>query len=314
MLNRRHIRIKVMQTLYAFNGTESDDFKKDEKFLLQSLESMYDLFLIILSLLVEVQKKAEDHLIKAQKKFLATVEEKNPNYKFVNNKILALLKDNQVLKNKLENRKLDYWSLDHEYVDIAYKAIVESPVYKNYMKTRSSDFHQDKDVMVGIFSEVIAPNEKLYEYFEDKKLTWSDDLPIVNTTVLKLLKRVKPNTSSSYFTPDLYKDSDDRDFALGLFEKTIMNRSKFNEEIANKTTNWDTDRIADIDAVLLQMALCEFQKFSSIPVKVTINEYLEIAKEYSTPKSSIFINGILDKIVKEYNAEGKYSKTGRGLL
>ena len=314
MLNRRHIRIKVMQTLYAFNGAESDDLKKDEKFLLQSLESMYDLYLVILSLLVEVQKKAEDHLIKAQKKFLATAEEKNPNYKFVNNKILALLKDNQVLKNKLENRKLDYWHSDYEYVDIAYKAIVGSPVYKNYMKTKSSDFYEDRNFLVDLFSEVIAPNTKLYEYFEEKKLTWIDDLPIVNTTVLKLLKRVKPKLSQSYFTPDLYKDSDDRDFALNLFKKTILNRSKFNEEIAVKTTNWDTDRIADIDAVLLQMALCEFQMFSSIPVKVTINEYLEIAKEYSTPKSSIFINGILDKIIKEYKAEGKYPKTGRGLL
>ena len=314
MLNRRHIRIKVMQTIYAFNGTEGDDFKKDEKFLLQSLESMYDLYLIIVSLLVEVHKKAEDHVAKIQKKFLATNEEKNPNLKFVNNQVLALIRNNELLKNELERRKLDYWYLDFEYVDIVFKAILESPIYKDYMQTRTSNFNEDKNFLVDIFSEVIAPNEKLYEYFEDKKLTWMDDLPIVNTSILKLLKKVKPKISESYFTPKLYKDLEDREFAIDLFRKTILNRSKFNEEISAKTTNWDSDRIANLDAVLLQMALCEFQKFPSIPVKVTINEYLEIAKEYSTPKSSIFVNGILDKIIKEYSDEGKYQKTGRGLL
>ncbi|MGM5470064.1 transcription antitermination factor NusB [Flavobacteriaceae bacterium LMO-SS05] len=314
MLTRRHIRIKVMQTLYAFNGTESDDLKKDEKFLLQSLESMYDLYLIVLSLLVEVQKKAEDHLAKTQKKILATKEEKNPNHKFTNNKILALIKDDVLLKNELENRKLDYWYLDFEYVDIIFKAILESPIYKDYMKSKSSDFNEDKSFLIHIFSEIVAPNEKLYDYFEDKKLTWIDDLPIVNTSILKLLKKAKPDVPQSYFTPRLYKDLEDLDFAIDLFKKTILNRSKFSEEISNKTTNWDTERIANLDAVLLQMALCEFQKFPSIPVKVTINEYLEIAKEYSTPKSSIFINGILDKIIKEYSDQGKHLKVGRGLL
>jgi N utilization substance protein B len=303
-----------MQTLYAFNGTEGDDLKRDEKFLLQSLESMYDLYLITLSLLIEVQKKAEDHLAKTQKKFLATQEEKNPNYKFINNKVLALIKDDNTLKNELENRKLDYWYLDFEYVDIIFKAILESSIYKDYMKTKTSDFNEDKTFLIDIFSEILAPNEKLYDYFEDKKLTWIDDLPIVNTSILKLLKKVKPNVPQSYFTPKLYKDLEDRDFAIELFKKTILNRSKFSEEIAKKTTNWDSDRIANLDAVLLQMALCEFQKFPSIPVKVTINEYLEIAKEYSTPKSSIFINGILDKIIKEYSQQGKYPKMGRGLL
>lgn len=314
MLNRRHIRIKVMQTLYAFNSSESDDLKKDEKFLLQSLDSMYDLYLIILSLLIEVQKKSEDHLTKTQNKLLATDEDKNPNRKFINNQVLDLIKNNENLKNELEKRKLDYWYLDFEYVDIIFRAILESSTYKDYMKTRTSDFNEDKNFLIDIFSEIIAPNDKLYDYFEDKKLTWIDDLPIVNTSILKLLKKVKPNASQSYFTPKLYKDIEDRDFAIDLLKKTILNRSKFNTEISEKTTNWDSERIANLDGVMLQMAICEFQKFSSIPVKVTINEYLEIAKEYSTPKSSIFINGILDKISREYYEQDKYSKTGRGLL
>lgn len=314
MLNRRHIRIKVMQTVYAFNGTESDDLKKDVKFLLQSLEDMYDLYLIILSLLVEVQKKGEDHLAKTQKKILATHEEKNPNYKFINNQVLMLIKNDKALENELEKRKLNYWYLDFEYVEIIFKSILESSVYKDYMKTKTSNFIEDKNFLIDIFSEIVAPNEKLYDYFEDKKLTWIDDFPIVNTSILKILRKVKPNVSSTYFTPKLYKDLEDKDFAVELFKKTILNRSKFNEEINEKTTNWDSDRIANLDGVLLQMALCELQIFPSIPVKVTINEYLEIAKEYSTPKSSIFINGILDKTIKEYSEQGKYLKTGRGLL
>lgn len=303
-----------MQTLYAFNGSESDNFKKEENFLLHSLESMYDLHLVMLSLLIEVQKRAEDDLDKKQKKFLATTEDKNPNSKFINNEVLILLKENLALKNEIENRNLDYWYLDFEYVDIIFKAILGSDIYKDYMATKTSDFKEDKNFIVDVFTEIIAPNEKLYEYFEDKKLTWIDDLPVVNTGLLKLLKKITPKSSEKHIIPKLYKDVDDKTFAIELFKKTLLNRSKFNEEIAQKTTNWDSDRIANLDAVLLQMAICEFQKFTSIPVKVTINEYLEIAKEYSTPKSSFFINGILDKIVKEYSAEGKLNKIGRGLM
>lgn len=314
MLNRRHIRIKVMQTLYAFTGSESDNFKKDENFLLKSLNNMYDLYLVILSLLIEIQKKAEDHLEKNKNKILATNEEKNPNAKFVNNAVLQILKNNQALAAELETKKLDLWYLDFEYVDLIFKAILESDFYKTYMKTKQATFEEDKLLVIDLFTNVIAPNEKLYEYFEDKKLTWLDDLPIVNTSILKLVRKLKPTAGESYFMPPLYKDLDDREYALQLFKKTLLNRSKFNEEIAAKTSNWDTDRIASIDAVLLQMAICEFQKFSSIPVKVTINEYLEIAKEYSTPKSSIFINGVLDKLVKEYQSNGSLNKIGRGLM
>lgn len=314
MLNRRHIRIKVMQTIYAFNGSESSDLKKDEKFLLQSLDSMYDLYLAILSLLIEVQKRAEDHLDKTQKKFLATQEEKNPNSKFVKNSILCALRDNETLKDELDNRKLNYWYLDFEYIEIIFKAILESKIYKDYMATKTSSFKEDKAVIVDLFTEIIAPNEKLFDYFEDKKLTWVDDLPIVNTSILKLLKKCKPDAPETFFTPSLYKDLDDKDFATELYKKTVLNTTVYNDEIANKTKNWDAERIASLDSVLLRMAICEFQKFPSIPVKVTINEYLEIAKEYSTPKSSIFINGVLDKIVKEYKTDGKLNKIGRGLM
>ena len=314
MLNRRHIRVKVMQTMYAFKGGESDDFRKDQRFLLFSIDNMYNLYLLLISLLLEVQKRAEDDLQKKQKKHLATQEDKDPNRKFVNNELLKSLKDNIQLNDELETHKITNWELDSEYVDIIFKAITTSDLYKDYMQTRVSNFKEDKNFIVDAFKEIIAPNDKLYEYLEDKNLTWLDDLPTVNTTILKLLRKVKQTTPESHFTPKLYKDIEDKQFAIELFKKTLLNKTAINEEIELKTKNWDSERIANVDFVLLQMAICELKNFSSIPVKVTINEYLEIAKEYSTPKSSIFINGILDKLVKEYEADGNLNKIGRGLL
>ncbi|PWH82770.1 transcription antitermination factor NusB [Algibacter marinivivus] len=314
MLNRRHIRVKVMQTMYAFKGNESDDFAKDQKFLLFSIDNMYNLYLLLMSLLIEVQKRAENDLQKKQKKHLATKEDKDPNRKFVNNQLLKLLKENVQLKNQLEAHKITNWELDGEYIDVIFKAIIASDLYKDYMKTRVSDFKEDKDFIVDVFKDIIAPNDKLYDYMEDKNLTWLDDLPTVNTTILKLLRKVKVNAPENYFTPKLYKDIDDKQFAVDLFKKTLLNRTAINKEIDLKTKNWDSERIATVDFVLLQMAICELKNFSSIPVKVTINEYLEISKEYSTPKSSIFINGILDKLVKEYEAAGELNKMGRGLM
>jgi N utilization substance protein B len=314
MLNRRHIRVKVMQTMYAFKGGESDDFSKDQKFLLFSIDNMYNLYLLILSLLMEVQKRAENDLQKKQKKHLATKEDKDPNRKFVNNELLKLLADNFQLKNQLETHNITNWNLDSEYVDIIFKSITSSELYKDYMQTRTSDFKEDKDFIVDVFKDIIAPNEKLYDYIEDKNLTWLDDLPTVNTTILKLLRKAKTMSADGYFTPKLYKDSEDKQYAVDLFRKTLLNRTAINSEIALKTLNWDADRIANVDYVLLQLAICELKNFPSIPVKVTINEYLEIAKEYSTPKSSIFINGILDKLVKEYEEMGTLKKVGRGLM
>lgn len=300
--------------MYAFKGGESDDFSKDQKFLLFSIDNMYNLYLLILSLLMEVQKRAENDLQKKQKKHLATKEDKDPNRKFVNNELLKLLADNFQLKNQLETHNITNWNLDSEYVDIIFKSITSSELYKDYMQTRTSDFKEDKDFIVDVFKDIIAPNEKLYDYIEDKNLTWLDDLPTVNTTILKLLRKAKTTSADGYFTPKLYKDSEDKQYAIDLFRKTLLNRTAINSEIALKTLNWDADRIANVDYVLLQLAICELKNFPSIPVKVTINEYLEIAKEYSTPKSSIFINGILDKLVKEYEEMGTLKKVGRGLM
>lgn len=314
MLNRRHIRIKVMQILYSFKGTESDDVMRYDRFLLKSIDSMLDLYFVLMSLMIEVHKQAESFIDKSQQKHLATKEDKNPNRKFLNNEVLLQLKTNETLVDIIKDRSLNFWELDNEYVDLIFKTLLNSDLYKDYMSTKTSTFKEDKDFVVDFFKEIIAPNDKLYDYLEDKNITWVDDLPVVNTALVKLLRKNKLNVSNQYFIPTLLKDDEDKDFALALLKKTILNLSLYSEEIENKTQNWDKDRIANIDFVLLQMAICEFQKFPSIPVKVTINEYIEIAKEYSTPKSSIFINGVLDKIVKEYTEKRTLNKVGRGLM
>lgn len=302
-----------MQVLYAFKGSESDDFTKDKKFLLYSIDNMYHLYLLMLSILVEVHLKAEDYLLKAQQKHLATPEEKNPNKKFINNAFLQALKNNAVLKQAFKEHRID-WDLDSSYIDIIFRDVIKSDVYKNYMASTTSSFNEDKTVVAELYKTLIAPNDKLYDYIESKQLTWLDDLPTVNTAIVKLIKKTKPSSPETHFLPNLYKDEDDKEFAVELFTKTLLNSSLLSEEIASKTQNWDTDRIANLDHVILKMALNELKKFPSIPTKVTINEYLEIAKEYSTPKSSIFINGILDKLVKEYETSGKLNKIGRGLM
>lgn len=314
MLNRRHIRIKVMQSIFAFRGTESDDFKKDENNLFKSIEKISDLYYSIFALLIELQKKANSQLEISQKKLLATDEDINPNRKFADNAVLNYISNNGLIKEHIAKHKLNYWDLDFEYVDVIYKSIINSDLYKEYMGQGPSDLKEDKDFIVDVYSEIIAPNEKLYDYFEDKEISWVDDLPVVNTTIIRKLSKLKLTKPESYLVVELFKDEDDVEFAKDLLHKTLLNGSKFRDEIASKTTNWDAERLATLDNVIMQMAICEFQKFPSIPVKVTINEYLEIAKEYSTPKSSVFINGILDKITKEYKANNIHNKIGRGLL
>ena len=313
MLTRRHIRVKVMQSLYAFIQSQNTDLKKEEKFLNYSMENMYNLYIVLLNLLVAIQIKAEEQTNIAKTKYLATEAERNPNEKFINHFVLTHLKSNFRLKEITDKRKLTNWDLEEDYVKILYQEIINSDEYERYMSTTEVSFENDRNFIIDIYKNSIAPNDKLYEFIEDSNLTWIDDLPLVNTLLLKMFKKVKtPN--DAYFLPQLFKDEEDKDFAFDLFRKTILNSEKFQEEIIGKTPNWDAERITEIDGILLKMAICEFKKFPSIPVKVTINEYLEIAKEYSTPKSSIFINGILDKLIKEYTEENSLNKTGRGLL
>ncbi|MFI8379519.1 transcription antitermination factor NusB [Leeuwenhoekiella sp. NPDC079379] len=314
MLNRRHIRIKVMQALYALSQSENQDLIKEEKFMNASTAQMYDLYLVMVDLLVEIHAHAKDFLEKSQQKMLATESDKNPNLKFVNNKVLVHLSENELLQKELKKAKLNNWRLDSEYVVLIFESLLESEFFEEYMLKPETDFKEDRDFVIQFFTELVAPNDKLYEYLEDYRITWIDDLPVVNTTIIKRLGKMKPNSPESTILPKLYKDEEDRQYAKDLLLRTSRNDDEFEAEILGNTPNWDQDRIATLDKILIKMALCEFLKFASIPIKVTINEYLELSKEYSTPKSSIFINGVLDRLVKKYKLEGRLNKAGRGLI
>jgi len=314
MLNRRHIRIKVMQALYALSQAEQPDLQKEEKFLNTSTAQMYDLYLVLVDLLTEIHAHAKDILERSQQKILATEEDRNPNLRFVNNEILVRLSENETLQGSLKKAKLKNWRLDNEYVVLIYDELIKSDLYDAYMSQEENDFKKDRQFVIDMFTEFVAPNDKLYDYLEDYRLTWLDDLPVVNTTLVKRLGKLKPNSPESTILPKLYKDEEDRDFARDLLRRTAHNDEEYEAEILGNTPNWDQDRIAVLDKILIKMALCEFLRFPSIPIKVSINEYLELSKEYSTPKSSIFVNGVLDRLVKKYKQEGRLNKAGRGLM
>ena len=313
MLTRRHIRVKVLQSLYAFYQSDEQDLDKQEKFLHFSIAQMQDLQALMLQLMVALRDHADKFLQKSQKKHLATQVEKNPSRAFIDNKVIGMISENSNLSEYLKNKKLNYWNLDDEYVTILFNELKQQDWYDSYLQKESPSFADDKEMVIRLYKEVIAPNEKLYEYLEDKRLTWLDDFPLVNTSIVKMLNKLTEKREASIFNPQVYKDEEDKEYSVQLLRKVILNDDKLSKEVDGKTPNWDTERIADIDLIILKMGIAEFLYFPSMPIRVTINEYLEISKEYSTPKSSFFINGILDKLVKEFSDAGKLNKIGRGL-
>lgn len=301
-----------MQSVYAILQSKSENLNKEERFLRESIDKMYDLYVLSLSILIDVKKMASNHLEITKKKHLASSEERNPNTKFTDNKLIAVLEESSSLAQYIEDNNLTNWETDSEFVRIILDLIQESDIYLQYIETRTSSFEDDKKFIVAIFKNIIAPNEKLADYFEDKNISWVDDIPFVNTWVVKTLNGM--SASKAFVLGDLYKDESDEKFVLELFRKVVLNHENYDEIINEKTPNWDADRIADIDLILIKMALSEFLHFPSIPTKVSINEYIELSKDYSSQKSSFFINGVLDKILKEYDEAKKIKKIGRGLL
>ena len=310
MLNRRHIRTKVMQSIFEMQHTKSQDLNIAYTKLNDSASNMYDLYLLQYQLFSVILQKARKLNKATQSSYLKENKSTNIN-RLVNNVCLNHIASSQELALLLEQRDLNNWELDDEYATLFLKEILASDFYNDYLKVDSS-FEQDKELVITIFKRVIAPNEKLYSYYEDTCISWIDDLPLINTTILKELKKTK--VSQQMKLTKLFKDADDKVFGKELLTKVVLNDEELSNYINDKTPKWDADRIASMDSILMKMAICEFLKFTSIPVKVTINEYLEIAKEYSTKKSSNFINGILDSLVKDFKKEEKLQKIGRGLM
>ena len=312
MINRRHIRVKVMQSVYAMIKSNDDNIVKEEKFIKYSIKKMFDLYVLLLQLLVEVQKLAVQKQEISKKKYLATKEDLSPNRKFVDNKLIKKLAESASLSLHIEGQNLNNWSKDDEYVKIIWDKLQKSDLFSTYLNTTEDSYKIDKDFLIDFFREIVAPNTKLAEYFEDENITWVDDIPFVNTWVVRSLNKQKEK--STFTLGSLYKNQDDQDFVSNLFKKVILNHHTFENDIKIHTPNWESDRIADMDMILIKMGACEFLHFPFIPTKVTINEYIEIAKDYSSEKSGYFINGVLDKLSKEFDKDKKFVKVGRGLL
>lgn len=312
MLTRRHIRIKVMQQVYACTLTQNDDLTAAEKHLTHSSLGFYQLYLTLLSLLIEAQSCGRALHEKNKKQYIKASENAlNP--KFFNNLALAHLSNNTTLKDQLKKYKLDHWKQHDEYVRLVWDHISESDAYHEYLASDNADFQEDKTFLVHLFTDVIAPFDRLYECIEEIKPTWVDDLPLVNTIVRNTLTHIKDQPQSKLILSEAYKDPEDAQFATALFRKVMLNDTQLSEELKGRTPNWEQDRIAVLDMILLKMAIAELWYFPEIPSKVTINEYLEIAKEYATPKSSVFINGVLDVLVKEYGKSDELNKNLKGL-
>jgi len=313
MLTRRHIRLKVMQIIYALRISDFEYTKETEKKLLESIDSAYDLYLILISLLIEISKKAQEKHLISQEKLLSDQNNIYDNKKFIKNQFLNLLKSDYLLIEEIKKRNLNLWDLDYKYVDLIYENLTKNELFSKYINSEEISYKNDKNFIAKFYKNIIVANDKLYSYLEDRNINWIDDFPLINTIILKLINKSKEVNSKTYFLPKLYKDKLDKIFAKDLLKKTIKGYSNYNNEISKKIKNWDADRIARLDYVMLNMAICELIEFKTIPIKVTLNEYIEISKEYSTPKSNVFINGILDGIAKDFLKSGKIIKEGRGL-
>ncbi len=308
-----------MQSLYAYYQTEETSVIAGEKKLLANIDSIYDLYIYLLSAIIETGDVARNMMEEARQKFLPTEAEINPNTRFVDNPFIEQLRNNRDLINNINRLKIN-WADQKEVFRKIFLNFRESEAYKDYLKAQSSGYKDDKEIVVNLLTNGLLASDPFISIFEEKNIYWADDLDTSAMMVLKTLKKWNKSTDEFQKLPPLYvtpdEEGDDliRDFVLKLFRKVIVNSDTYAGLITSYADNWEFERIAIIDVILIKMAICEFMEFSSIPVKVSINEYIEISKEYSTPKSRQFINGLLDKMAIDFQKEGKIKKMGRGLI
>ncbi|MFA6086032.1 transcription antitermination factor NusB [Mucilaginibacter sp.] len=315
MLNRRHLRVKVLQSLYAFHQSNTKEIKVHEKFLLNSIDQVFEMYIWMLSLINEVVDYTSRDAEERANKHLPTAEDLNANVKLLSNKFILSLVQNKEYIAAVKKYKVE-WSFDPELAKSLFDTLKASPDYAEYLAKTDDSIQSDKDIIKFIFKKVILKSSLAEQVFEDKFIFWPVDREVLQALIAKTFKNFS-------FDEELEKNQlaeisgnwvEDREFVINLYEQTIRHDAEYQALIAEKTQNWEPDRIAMMDTLLMKMAIVEFINFTSIPVKVTINEYLEISKEFSTPKSNSFINGILDKILFELKAQNKIRKIGRGLI
>ena len=314
MLNRRHLRVKVLQALYAYHQSDQKDIKYHEKQLLQSIDKVYEMYIWMLSLISEVTDYASVDAEDRANKHLPTAEDLKPNLKILENRFITSLKQNKEYLAALKKYKVS-WDFDPELARALFSILKTSDEYKEYLLKTDDTISSDKDIIKYIFKKVILKSSLAEQVFEDKFIFWPVDKDVLQALIAKTFKNFAYDDPSKNKLAEVTGNwEEDREFIVDLFEKAIRHDAEYQELIGHKTQNWEPERIAVMDTLLMKMGITEFVNFASVPVKVTINEYLEIAKEFSTPKSNSFINGILDKILFELKAENRVKKIGRGLI
>lgn len=306
------MRIKVVKALYAHQTGAADTVAIEEKELLKGLDKDYDLYHYVLSLISEVKRYAEERIELARNKHLPTAEDLNPNLKFVTNEVVARIEADAELDHILAIRKLG-WAAYPELIKHLYVKMTESEYYKAYMASEGRSFAEDRRLVEEFYIQTVQDDEMLCSILEENSLTWGDAIDFVLIMVLRTLGGMKASQEKLPLQPQ-FKSDEDRAFVRRLFAEAVVGYKENLATVEQFTKNWDVERIAVMDNVIMTTALAELLNFDSIPVKVTLDEYIEIAKYYSTMGSSTFINGILDKIVEQLTAEGKINKSGRGLV
>jgi N utilization substance protein B len=313
MLNRRHLRIKVLQSLYGFFQTENADYVKVERELLTSVDRIYDLYLYLLLSFSELKAISERRLEDRKSKIRPSETDINPNRKFVSNKLITILEDSYELRRCAEASKVNWiGDADQEMFRKILLQIEEGETYFEYMNNGESSFEDDRAFLIELFKVEIANSELIYDFFEEKSIHWLDDIDLVCSMVVKTLKGFNEDGFNEILP--LHKDEEDEIYFIKQLLKKTISMDKENELLIDElTSNWELDRIAKMDIILMKMAITELQVFNNIPTKVTLNEYIEISKFYSTPKSNAFINGVLDKAISRLEKDEKINKIGRGL-
>lgn len=313
MLSRRHIRIKVLHALYEYFQNSGMDINRGLRKLHDNIEGIYDLYLYELKALTDILRIAEDEIERRKSKRLPTQEDLNPSLNFAENRFLNWLRENEDFRKKVEDNKIR-WGEEREVLRRIYKSFAETEEYEAYLQNPKPSLAEDKQIVKFLYGAFIVNNEHIHHLYEEKDLHWADDLDAAQMIVAKTIKRFDNKTMENESLPRLIKDADDLEFADILYTKTITKGADYEKMIHDKAQHWEMERIALIDIILMKLAIAELIHFKEIPVKVTLNEYIELSKEYSTPKSGNFINGILDKLKAELIDKGDIRKIGRGLL
>jgi len=318
MLSRRHLRVKVLQSVYAYYQAGNSDLHQGEKQLLLSINKLFELFIWQCSFLIEATRFAENRIEDNKKKHFPTEDDLNPNLRFVKHGILNTLSDN-IQFRKFENLYKVNWGEEQEIVRRFFQFLRETPEYERFMTEEDHGFDNEKRFLIQIVEKYFSQLDLLQSFYEEKSIYFVDDYHLVSYLLIKFFKSLEPDFNTLTPLPTILKtanedDNEDLNFVKQLFHKTILNSDEYGSMIAGTTANWEQDRIAVMDMLILKMALAELFTFKSIPIKVTLNEYIDISKYFSTPKSKVFVNGVLDKLIQQLKAEGKIIKSGRGLL